>query len=46
MKETAAVLNLKAETVAFHKYRIMSCLNLQNDAEIVQCAVREDIVFS
>ncbi len=46
MKETAAVLNLKTETVAFHKYRIMSCLNLQNDAEIVQCAVREHIVFN
>jgi DNA-binding NarL/FixJ family response regulator len=45
MKETAAVLNLKVETVAFHKYRLMSGLNLQNDAEIVQCAVREHIVF-
>lgn len=45
MKETAAVLKLKTETVAFHKYRIMSSLNLQNDAEIVQCAMREHIVF-
>jgi DNA-binding NarL/FixJ family response regulator len=46
MKEAAAVLNLKTETVAFHKYRIMSSLNLQNDAEIVQCAMREHIVFN
>jgi DNA-binding NarL/FixJ family response regulator len=46
MKETAEVLNLKTETVAFHKYRIMNCLNLQNDAEIVQCAVREHILFN
>ena len=45
MKEVGAVLNLKTETVAFHKYRIMNCLNLQNDAEIVQCAVREHLVF-
>jgi DNA-binding NarL/FixJ family response regulator len=45
MKEIAAVLNLKTETVAFHKYRLMSCLNLKNDAEIVQCAVREHIIF-
>lgn len=46
MKEVAAVLNLKTETVAFHKYRMMSCLNLQNDSEIVKCAVREHIIFS
>ena len=46
MKEAAAVLHLKTETVAFHKYRIMSSLNLQNDAEIVQCAMREHMVFS
>ena len=46
MKEVGAILNMTPRTVAFHKYRIMNCLNLQNDAEIVRCAVREHIVFS
>ena len=46
MKETAAVLNLTTRTVAFHKYRIMDRLHINNDAEVVQYAMREHIVFS
>jgi DNA-binding NarL/FixJ family response regulator len=46
MKEAAAVLNLAPRTVAFHKYRIMDNLSLQNDAEIVQCALHAHIVFA
>jgi DNA-binding NarL/FixJ family response regulator len=46
MKEVAAVLNLATRTVAFHKYRLMQTLNLKNDAEVVQYAVRKRITFS
>jgi DNA-binding NarL/FixJ family response regulator len=46
MKEAAALLNLTARTVAFHKYRIMESLRLQSDAEIVRYAVRNHIVFA
>lgn len=45
MKEVAAVLNLTPRTVAFHKYRLMQTLQLKNDAEVVQYAVRRRIVF-
>lgn len=45
MKEAAAVLNLTTRTVAFHKYRLMNRLGLHNDAEVVQYAMREHIVF-
>lgn len=46
MKEAAAVLNLTTRTVAFHKYRIMDSLSLNNDAEVVRYAIREHIVFA
>jgi DNA-binding NarL/FixJ family response regulator len=45
MKEVAAVLNLTTRTVAFHKYRIMEHLQLGNDAELIQYAVRHHVVF-
>ena len=45
MKEAAAVLNLTTRTVAFHKYRIMESLQLRNDAEVVQYAMRRHIIF-
>ena len=45
MKEAGAVLNLTTRTIAFHKYRIMDSLGLVNDAEVVQYAMREHIVF-
>lgn len=46
MKEVAAELNLTARTVAFHKYRIMDHLQLHNDAEVVQYAIRHHMIFS
>jgi DNA-binding NarL/FixJ family response regulator len=46
MKEIAALLKLATRTVAFHKYRIMDNLNLNNDAEVVQYAMRQHIVFA
>lgn len=45
MKEVAAELNLATRTVAFHKYRLMKSLKLKNDAEIVQYAIRQRIIF-
>jgi DNA-binding NarL/FixJ family response regulator len=45
MKQVGGELNLATRTVAFHKYRIMETLGLTNDAELVQFAVRNHIVF-
>jgi DNA-binding NarL/FixJ family response regulator len=45
MKEVASVLSLTTRTVAFHKYRIMEHLQLGNDAELIQYAVRHHVVF-
>jgi DNA-binding NarL/FixJ family response regulator len=44
MKEVGAVLSLTARTVAFHKYRIMEVLNVRSNAELVQYAVRSNLV--
>jgi len=44
MKEVAAILNIAARTVAFHKYRIMEQLRLKNTAELIQYAIKHHIV--
>ena len=44
MKEIASVLNLSPRTVAFHKYQMMSQLNVKTTAELVQYAVKNRIV--
>ena len=44
MKRVAYALNVSKETVAFHKYRIRKILNVKNDAELVQYAVRSHII--
>jgi DNA-binding NarL/FixJ family response regulator len=44
MKEVAAVLNVSARTVAFHKYRIMEQLEVASTAELIQYAVKHHIV--
>jgi DNA-binding NarL/FixJ family response regulator len=44
MKEVADTLNISANTVAFHKYRMMEILNAKNSAELVQYAIRNHIV--
>jgi DNA-binding NarL/FixJ family response regulator len=46
MKEVAAVLNLTTRTVAFHKYRLMSTLNLNTNAAVVQYALQHRVVFA
>jgi DNA-binding NarL/FixJ family response regulator len=44
MKEVASVLNLTPRTVAFHKYRMMDELKVKSTAELVQYAVKNQIV--
>ena len=44
MKEVGVVLSLTARTVAFHKYRIMEALNVKTNAELVQFALRNNVV--
>jgi DNA-binding NarL/FixJ family response regulator len=46
MKEVGNLLNVTARTVAFHKYRIMEILHINNNAELVQYAVRERMIPS
>jgi DNA-binding NarL/FixJ family response regulator len=45
LKEAAGLLNVATRTVAFHKRRIKKNLSLHNDAEFVQYAIREHIIF-
>jgi DNA-binding NarL/FixJ family response regulator len=44
MKQVGYTLNMTANTVAFHKYRIMKILNAKSNAELVQYAVRNHII--
>lgn len=39
MREVAAILNISPRTVAFHKYRMMSALEISSNAELIQYAV-------
>jgi DNA-binding NarL/FixJ family response regulator len=43
-KEVAYELNMAADTVCFHKYRIKEKLNVKSDAELVQYAVRNHLI--
>ncbi len=44
MKEVGFELSITPRTVAFHKYRIMEMLNIRNNAELVQFALRNNLV--
>jgi DNA-binding NarL/FixJ family response regulator len=44
MKEVANVLSIAARTVAFHKYQMMEQLNLKTSAQLIQFAVRQNLV--
>ncbi len=46
MKEVAGILKMSPRTVAFHKYRLMEVLDLKNNAELVQYAIRNRLVSS
>jgi len=45
MKEAAYILNVSMRTIAFHKYRMMEKLGLKSNAELIQFAVEQRIVF-
>ena len=44
MKEVANVLSIAARTVAFHKYQMMEQLHLKTSAQLIQFAIRENLV--
>jgi len=44
MKEIGDQLNVTANTVAFHKYRMMRRLNVKSSAELVQYAIRNHLI--
>ena len=44
MKEAAAILNVAARTVAFHKYRIMQDFGLANNSELLRFAMKQRVV--
>lgn len=44
MKEVAFILDVSPRTVAFHKYRMMEDLQLKNNAELLQFAIKHYIV--
>jgi DNA-binding NarL/FixJ family response regulator len=45
MKQAAAMLGLTARTVAFHKYQVMDTFHLKSNAELVQLAINEKLIF-
>jgi DNA-binding NarL/FixJ family response regulator len=45
MKQAAAMLGLTARTVAFHKYQVMETFRLKSNAELVQLAINERLIF-
>ena len=44
MIEVAAILKITPRTVAFHKYRIMSALEISSNAELIRYAIKRRIV--
>ncbi|MEJ8568487.1 response regulator transcription factor [Elongatibacter sediminis] len=46
MKEAAKILSLTPRTIAFHKYRIMETLGIENNAQLVRFAVKSGLLES
>lgn len=44
MKETASILSVTPRTVAFHKYRIMDSLGVDNNADLVRFAMKSGLL--
>jgi DNA-binding NarL/FixJ family response regulator len=44
VKEIAQILNVSSRTVEFHKYNILSLLNLKNLTELIQYAIKHGII--
>ena len=45
MKEAARILGVTPRTIAFHKYRIMEQFRLKSNAELIQFAIRQGVVW-
>lgn len=46
MKEVASLLELKPGTVAFHKYRMMETLGVRSNAELLEYAIKRQMISS
>jgi DNA-binding NarL/FixJ family response regulator len=46
LKEAAEILNVKTRTIAFHKYRIMEVMGFKTTANLIQFAIRNNIIAS
>ncbi len=46
MKEVANVLDVKPGTVAFHKYRMMETLGVKSNAELLEYAIKRQMITS
>jgi DNA-binding NarL/FixJ family response regulator len=44
MKQAAAIMNITTRTLAAHKYAVMESLQLKSNAELVQYAVKRNII--
>ncbi|MGA9572894.1 MAG: response regulator transcription factor [Lysobacterales bacterium] len=44
MKQVASALNITVRTVAFHKYQIMEDLDIKTNSELIQYAIKHDLV--
>jgi DNA-binding NarL/FixJ family response regulator len=44
MKQIADILKVTPRTIAFHKYRMMEELGVNNTAELIQFAIKQSIV--
>lgn len=45
MKETASILAMKVRTVAFHKYKMMQDLGLENNSDLLRLAIKERLMY-
>jgi DNA-binding NarL/FixJ family response regulator len=44
MKQAASILNVTQRTIAFHKYRMMEKLRLKTNTDLIQLALKENLV--
>ena len=44
MKQAGEVLGIKARTIAFHKYRVMTRFHFQTNTDLIRFAIKEGIV--
>jgi DNA-binding NarL/FixJ family response regulator len=44
MKQVASIVDIKPGTVAFHKYRMMEKLNIKSNAELLEYAIKHQMI--